>query len=88
VLNVLIASWQITEGGRATTEAVEATAAMFGQPAETVAEIPLLLIGSPAEIADALRQRRERWGFSYVILGAANADVEAFAPVISELDGE
>ncbi len=88
VLNVLIASWQITEGGRATTEAVEATAAMFGQPARTVAEIPLLLIGSPAEIADTLRRRRERWGFSYMVLGADNTGIEAFAPVISELDGE
>ena len=88
VLNVLIASWQITEGGRATTEATEATAAMFGQPAGTVADIPMLLIGSPAEIADRLRERRERWGFSYIVLGAADADIEAFAPVISELDGE
>ena len=88
VLNVLIASWQITKGGRATTEAVEATANMFGQPAEAVADIPLLLIGSPAEIADALRQRRERWSFSYMVLGAADNDVEAFAPVIAELEGE
>ncbi|MCY4665502.1 MAG: hypothetical protein OXC00_12630 [Acidimicrobiaceae bacterium] len=59
-----------------------------GETAETVADIPLLLIGSPAEVADRLRERRERWGFSYIVLGAADADIEAFAPVISELDGE
>jgi len=88
VLNVLIAAWQITGGGQATTEAMEATASMFGQPPEVLADVPLLLIGSPAEIADTLRQRRERWGFSYMVLGAANDDVEAFAPVIAELDGE
>ena len=88
VLNVLIAAWQITDGGRATTEAMEATASVFGQPPEVLANVPLLLIGSPAEIADTLRQRRERWGFSYMILGAANTDVEAFAAVIAELDGE
>ena len=88
VLNVLIASCQITGGGRATTEAIEATASMFGQPADVLADVPLLLIGSPAEIADTLRRRRERWGFSYMILGAASADVEAFAPVIAELAGE
>ena len=88
VLNVLIASWQITEGGRATTEAIETTADMFGQPAETMTEVPMLLIGSPSEIADTLRQRRQRWGFSYMVLGAANTDIETFAPVISELDGE
>lgn len=69
--SLLIASWQITEGGRATTEAIRATAKMFGQPAEAVADIPLLLIGSPAEIANTLRERRERWGFSYMVLGAA-----------------
>ena len=88
VLNVLIVALQVTEGVRATTEAVEATAAMFGQPAETVIDVPLLLIGSPAEIADRLRQRRERWGFSYTVLGSDSNDVEAFAPVIAELDGE
>ena len=88
VLNVLIASWQVTAGGRATTEAVEATASMFGQPAEAVADIPLLLIGSPAEIADTLRRRRERWGFSYMILGAHSTGIDTFAPVIAELDGE
>ena len=88
VLNVLIAAWQITEGGRATTEAIETTADMFGQPAETMTEVPMLLIGSPSEIADTLRQRRERWGFSYMVLGAANTDIETFAPVIAELEGE
>ena len=86
-LNVLLASTQFTEGGRATAEAMEATAAMFGQPAETVAGIPLLLIGSPGEIADTLRGRRERWGFSYMVL-QGDSDLAGFAVVISELDGE
>ena len=88
VLNVLVAMWQITDGGRATTEAMEAAASMLGQPPEVLADVPMVLIGSPAEIADTLRQRRERWGFSYMILGAASTDIEAFAPVIAELDGE
>ena len=86
-LNLLVASTQITEGGRATTEAVEATAAMFGMPAETVADVPMLLIGSPGEIADTLRRRRERWGFSYMVL-QGESDLAAFAAVISELEGE
>ena len=87
-LNVLVAAAQVTEGGRATTDAMEATAAMFGQPAETVAEVPLLLIGSPAEIADTLRRRRQRWGFSYMVLQGDNSDLAGFAAVISDLDGE
>ena len=86
-LNLLVASTQITGGGTATTEAVEATAAMFGMPAETVADVPMLLIGSPTEIADTLRRRRERWGFSYMVL-QGDSDLAGFAAVISELDGE
>ena len=86
-LNLLVASTQITEGGHATTEAVEATAEMFGMPAETVADVPMLLIGSPTEIADTLRRRRQRWGFSYMVL-QGDSDLAAFAAVISELDGE
>ena len=86
-LNLLVASMQITEGSRATTEAVEATAEMFGMPAETVADVPMLLIGSPTEIADTLRRRRDRWGFSYMVL-QGDSDLSAFAAVISELEGE
>ena len=87
-LSVLVASAQITEGGRATTAAIEATAEMFGQPAEAVADVPMLLIGSPTEIADTLRRRRQRWGFNYIVLQADNSDLASFASVISELAGE
>ncbi len=86
-LNLLVASTQVTEGGRATAEAVEATAAMFDMPAGTVADVPMLLIGSPAEMADTLRRRRERWGFSYIVV-RGDGDLVAFAAVISQLDGE
>ena len=87
-LNVLVASAQITEGGKATAAAIEATAEMFARPPEVVAEVPLLLIGSPAEIADTLRQRRQRWGFNYMVLQAADSDLASFAAVISELESE
>ncbi len=86
-INILLQSVQVTSGGAATSEALEATAALFAQPASVIAEIPLTLIGSPAEIADALRQRRERWGFSYIVL-QGDSDLDAFSAVISELDGE
>ena len=48
----------------------------------------MLLIGSPTEIADTLRQRRQRWGFNYIVLQADNSDLASFASVISELAGE
>ncbi|MCY4067826.1 MAG: TIGR03621 family F420-dependent LLM class oxidoreductase [Acidimicrobiaceae bacterium] len=86
-INILVQSTQITSGGGATTEALEATAELFGQPPSVVAEIPLTLIGSPPEIADSLRRRRERWGFSYMVLQGGN-DLDAFSAVIAELDGE
>jgi hypothetical protein len=47
---------------------------------------PFSLIGSPAELIERLLERRERWGFSYVIVGAD--DVEKFAPVVAALHGK
>ena len=47
---------------------------------------PFVLIGTPEEIVEDLLQRRERWGFSYVIVGGE--DVEPFAPVVAALAGK
>jgi len=82
-LNVLVMSAQVTD---ARDSAVEGTAALFGMTPETVAEVPILLIGSAAEIADTLRARRERWGFNYVIM-QDHATIEALAPVVAQLSG-
>ena len=82
-LNVLVMSTQITDNRSA---AVEGMASLFGLSTEVVSEVPVLLIGSTAEIADTLRERRERWGFSYVVM-QDHATVEAMAPVVAELTG-
>ena len=37
------------------------------------------------EIAETLRERRERFGFSYIVVH--EAEFEAFAPVVAELAG-
>ena len=50
-----------------------------------ISESPFALIGTPAQMMEDLLQRRERWGFSYVIVGAE--DVESFAPVVAQLAG-
>ena len=60
--------------------ALEGTAAMFGMSPDEVAEVPMLLMGSPSEIADTLRARRERWGFSHITVQGLDT-IEAFAPV-------
>ena len=46
---------------------------------------PFALIGSPAKMIEDLLERRERWGFSYIIVGSE--DIESFAPVVAELSG-
>ncbi len=46
---------------------------------------PLALLGTPDQIAEDLVARRDRWGFSYIVVGT---DVfEAFAPVVERLAG-
>jgi alkanesulfonate monooxygenase SsuD/methylene tetrahydromethanopterin reductase-like flavin-dependent oxidoreductase (luciferase family) len=50
-----------------------------------VEQTPFALIGSTSKMVEDLLERRERWGFSYMIVGAD--DVESFAPVVAELTG-
>lgn len=58
---------------------------MLGVSPSMVEQTPFALIGPPAAIVDDLLARRERWGFSYVIVG--DNDVDAFAPVVDALAG-
>jgi probable F420-dependent oxidoreductase len=64
---------------------IAAMAGMVGVAEEMIAASPFALIGSTDEIVEDLVARRERYGFSYVIVGAE--DIEAFAPVVAELAG-
>jgi probable F420-dependent oxidoreductase len=65
--------------------AIEAMASALSVPPDMVRESPFALIGPPTLLVEQLVQRRERWGLSYVIVGAD--DVDAFAPVVAELAG-
>ena len=51
-----------------------------------VAETPFALMGPPSKLIEDLIARRERWGFSYVIVGGE--DIEKFAPVVAALSGK
>jgi probable F420-dependent oxidoreductase len=73
---------QVTDDGATLTENV---AGLFGVSPEEVAQTPIVAIGSADEIADALRARRERWGYSYIVVNAESW--EAFAPVVEQLAG-
>ena len=66
-------------------KALDTMSEFTGAPTDVIAESPFAMIGPPSKIADELLERRERWGFSYVIVG--QNDVEPFAPVVAELAG-
>ena len=68
------------------SEAVTGMASLIRVPEEMIENTPFALIGSPQSIIEDLLTRRERWGFSYVIVGAQ--DIESFAPVVAALRGK
>ena len=61
-------------------------AQMIGVEPSMVAETPFALIGPVDKLVEDLIARREKWGFSYVIVGAE--DVDSFAPVVAALNGK
>jgi probable F420-dependent oxidoreductase len=61
------------------------SATMLGFPGEAALDLPILLIGTEDEICERLIERRERWGFTNVVVpGEA---METFAPVVARLAG-
>ncbi len=71
------------------TDDIDASVSIFAQMGgvsdDAIRTSPFALVGPPAKLIDDLVARRERWGFSYVIIGPEEAD--AFAPVVAELAG-
>ncbi len=61
------------------------TATMLGLPGEDALELPIVLIGSVDEICEQLLKRRERWGFSNIVVPVEA--MESFAPVVAQLAG-
>ena len=68
------------------TGAAAGIAAMMGVEQKMVEETPFALVGPPSKLIEDLIARRERWGFSYIIVGAE--DIDSFAPVVSALNGK
>jgi len=66
--------------------AISRLAAGMGVEESMVAETPFALMGPPSKLIEDLTARRERWGFSYVIVGGE--DIEKFAPVVAALSGK
>jgi len=54
-------------------------------PGEEALDLPIVLLGTEDELCERLLERRERWGFSNIVVpGEA---MEVFAPVVSRLAG-
>jgi alkanesulfonate monooxygenase SsuD/methylene tetrahydromethanopterin reductase-like flavin-dependent oxidoreductase (luciferase family) len=67
-------------------ETIDGVAQIIGVTPPMVEETPFALIGPPSKLIEDLIARRERWGFSYIIVGAE--DVDSFAPVVAALNGK
>jgi probable F420-dependent oxidoreductase len=57
-----------------------------GLPLSEVVKIPTVAIGSVGEVIEQFQIRRDRWGISYYVVMAD--DAEAFAPVVAALAGK
>jgi probable F420-dependent oxidoreductase len=60
-------------------------APVVGVTPEEALQIPIAMVGSVEQIVDTLVERRETYGFSYIVLH--EPEMEAFAPVVAKLTG-
>ena len=65
---------------------MDRVAGVFKVPVDLIEDSPWGLIGSAASIQEQIIASRERWGFSYFIVGAEN--IEEMAPVVAALRGK
>lgn len=62
------------------------SATMLGFPGEEALDLPVLLIGTQDDICERLVERRERWGFTNVVVPGES--METFAPIVARLAGK
>jgi probable F420-dependent oxidoreductase len=74
---------KVTNDRKATVEGISS---MFGVSKDMIDASPFALIGSVEECIEQLLERRDRWGFSYTIVGAENID--ECAPIVAALRGK
>jgi probable F420-dependent oxidoreductase len=66
-------------------DAVARLAGLMSVTPEQIDTSPIAMIGTTDQIIESLRQRREQFGFSYIVVH--EAEMEAFAPVVATLAG-
>lgn len=80
-LNVLVFGLRVGDRERMAA----ALAEEWGSPTSAILSSPHFLAGTVAQIAADLRERRRRWGISYVVVQAES--MTDFSPVVEELAG-
>lgn len=83
-INTLIQAVAVTVPEQRTA-AADQLASRFNVARDVVLETPYVLLGTIEEMCETLRQRRERYGISY--LTVFERDMEVFAPVVARLAG-
>jgi probable F420-dependent oxidoreductase len=81
-LNAWVSTARVTDDPHGT---VGELARFANVSTDEVLSSPIVLVGSLSAIADRLRERRDRWGYSYVCL--AQGDAAPFDPVVASLTG-
>lgn len=81
-LNAWLAAAELTDD---TAGVADVMGQLFSADPKDVLASPLTLVGSIAECADRLRERRERWGYSYTVIPGEKA--RDFAPLVAQLAG-
>jgi probable F420-dependent oxidoreductase len=79
------AEFVITSDRQAATEQFIEDNRWHDVTVDEVGEMPGIFIGTVDEIAAAMMQRRERFGFSYFVV--PSADIERCAPIVARLNG-
>jgi probable F420-dependent oxidoreductase len=73
----------LTDDHRAAAEQAAVERGWGAAAGEQVLEMPSVLIGPVDRITEQLQARRDRYGFSYLVV--SDEDMEAFAPVVDHL---
>jgi len=66
-------------------EAIERLSSALGVTTMQIGNSPIALVGTIEQISQQLIERRERFGFSYIVVH--EPELEAFAPVVAALAG-
>jgi hypothetical protein len=79
-LNAWVSVAGITDDPHA---AVDGLARFAGVSTDDVLGSPIVLVGTADEVADRVRDRRDRWGYSYTCLTQEHA--RTFAPLVAAI---